>query len=452
MLKRGKLGVPAILVTPRLAACALALLAILAVATAAGATGDLIPKGCFQDDTGTDACATTLDSLGGAVSVTVSGDGRSVYGVARDDSAIETFKRNRSSGALTPLGCVANAGFSPTCAKHTKGLFEPFQLALSPDDRFAYVAARDGAIVIFKRDHQTGKLKSKGCVEDKNIDLGCAQKAQGIGGAISLAISADGRSLYAVGVSDEAVALFRRNLKTGSLNGMGCVSDHDSGAPGCARRHGGLGDPLAIAVSSDGRSVYATSLSDNAIVRFHRNLKTGSLLAKSCVEDEDVGPDDCAATAPGLEGATGVAVSSDGKSVYVTGSSDETVVTFHRAKHSGALSGASCIDDNDTGPGTCAQSADGLRDANSITLGPEGKTAYVAGEFDHAISIFKRNKSSGALTPTSCIADNDDNPEPCFQAADGMRVLAATAISSDGKSLYSAAFSDDAIARFKRTP
>jgi 6-phosphogluconolactonase (cycloisomerase 2 family) len=426
---------------------------VFAVASALAATGDLTPKGCIMDnDTGFDACATTADGLNGLVSVTISGDGRSVYVGAKDDFALASFKRNRSTGALKYRGCTASAGTNlDTCAKHAKGIVEPFGLVLSPDDRYLYVASRGGTVAILKRDTTTGALKSKGCVQDENTGLGCAKEQQGLGGAIAIAMSADGRSIYVSGGNDDAITHFQRNRKTGALRPRGCVADNDTGPVGCSKSTDGLGHAQGIAVSPDGRSVYAASFSDNALTRFARNLKTGALKPKGCVEDEDAGPDDCSATAAGLEGAEGVA-SPDKRSVYVAADVDQAVVQFHRNKTSGALTPKGCIDDVDTGPDTCAQTATGLNELNSITIGPEGTTAYATGEFDNAISIFERNSSTGHLTPRGCVADNDANPQGCLQTADGMFTTDGVAISPNGKSLYSVAYQDDSIARFKRTP
>ena len=53
----------------------------------------------------------------------------------------------------------------------------------------------------------------------------------------------------------------------------GCVSEHGSG--GCANGHGLAGGVDAVAVSPDGRSVYATT--HRAIARFKRNRSTGKI-------------------------------------------------------------------------------------------------------------------------------------------------------------------------------
>ena len=86
-------------------------------------------------------------------------------------------------------------------------------------------------------------------------------------------------------------------------------------------------------MSADGRSVYAATgeeLSDNAIVRFDRDTTTGALTPAGCIDDNDTGADACAGSADGLDGASSVAVSADGRSAYAASSSDDAIVRFDR--------------------------------------------------------------------------------------------------------------------------
>ena len=59
----------------------------------------------------------------------------------------------------------------------------------------------------------TGALTPKGCVADPaNNPDACAQTASGLDGAISIALSPDGKSLYAAGYYDNAIVRFARAL------------------------------------------------------------------------------------------------------------------------------------------------------------------------------------------------------------------------------------------------
>jgi hypothetical protein len=85
-----------------------------------------------------------------------------------------------------------------------------------------------------------------------------------------------------------------------------------------------------------------------------------------------------------------VAVSADGISVYVASADDEAVARFDRTT-AGALTPRGCVDDNDTGADTCAQSADGLATATAVAVSPgAGTSVYVAGDGDDSVVRFDR--------------------------------------------------------------
>ena len=87
----------------------------------------------------------------------------------------------------------------------------------------------------------------------------------------SVAVSPDGKSVYAASADSDAVARLVRNTTTGAVTQpagtAGCVSE--TGAGPCADGHG-LDGARSVAVSADGKSVYVTSLRSNAVARFNR--------------------------------------------------------------------------------------------------------------------------------------------------------------------------------------
>ena len=98
----------------------------------------------------------------------------------------------------------------------------------------------------------------------------------------------------------------------GALTPQGCVDDNDDpqGPDTCALTADGLDAPRSVAVSPDGESVYAVGAADDAIVHFDRDPASGALTPQGCVDDNDFGidplqgPDTCAQSADGLNGAT----------------------------------------------------------------------------------------------------------------------------------------------------
>ncbi len=157
---------------------------------------------------------------------------------------------------------------------------------------------------------------------------GCALIENGLAGAKGVAVSPDGRSVYVGSYNDDAIVRFVRDTTTGALVPQGCVMDTGGGAV-CAQTENGLNGAYGVAVSPDGRSVYIGSNLEDAIVRFDRTTTTGALTPMGCVMDTG-GAAGCAQTANGLDGADHVAVSPDSMSVYVASSSDNAIVRFDR--------------------------------------------------------------------------------------------------------------------------
>ena len=79
----------------------------------------------------------------------------------------------------------------------------------------------------------------------------------------------------------------------------------------------------------------------------------------------------------GLDGARAVAISPDGKHVYVAGNGDDAIVRLDRDTTSGALTWAQVIKDHSM--------TDGLDGAYSVTVSPDSKSVYVVSTTDNAI-------------------------------------------------------------------
>jgi Ca2+-binding RTX toxin-like protein len=200
-------------------------------------------------------------------------------------------------------------------------------VAVSPDNRSVYVGSfNDNAIVRFDRNTTTGALTNPSCIKDGAAGE-CGAAAEGLNIVSSVAVSSDGRSVYAVGSGDDSLAGFKRDPATGALSNPFCVRDAAAGPCGAAAE--GLDSAFRVAASADNRSVYVAATGDDAIVRFNRNAATGALSGPSCIKDAAAG--ECASFAQGLNGAVGVAVSADNRSVYVAAGTDDAIARFDRA-------------------------------------------------------------------------------------------------------------------------
>jgi DNA-binding beta-propeller fold protein YncE len=280
-----------------------------------------------------------------------------------------------------------------------------------------------------------------GCISDTGT--GPCADGRALSGAQGVAVSPDGKSVYAAAFNGNGVAILNRNTSTGALNQPGgtggCISQ--GGAGSCAAGHA-LSSVIAVAVSPDNKNVYAVTFS-NAVVRLDRNTTTGALTqpagAAGCISQTGAGP---CADGHGLKTPVSVTVSPDGKTVYVTSTGGDDVARFTRNTTTGALhqppGPAGCV--SETGAGLCVD-GHALSNPRAVTVSPNGKSVYVASAVSNAVVRFDRNTTTGALTQpggtAGCISIDGTGGE-CAVAPGINGYLGATTVvvSQDGTSVY----------------
>src|SRR3954470_784866 len=109
----------------------------------------------------------------------------------------------------------------------------------------------------------------------------------------SLTASADGRDVYASGNGNAAVVHLKRNAATGALTFADCISSNVA-ATGCTHINAtttALNGLESVALSKDGRSLYAgTGSAAGVLVHLTRNESTGVLTFADCVSGSPVAP------------------------------------------------------------------------------------------------------------------------------------------------------------------
>jgi Bacterial Ig domain len=354
---------------------------------------------------------------------------------------------------LSSKGCIADIGDTAGCGAATQGLDSARGIAVSPDGKSVYAVANgDRALVRFDRTPD-GALSNPSCIGDVGgpADCGPGNTAQGLGGTFAVAVSPDGQNVYVVSNSDDAIVTFDR-APDGALSNPSCIEDvpEPPAVAVCGSTAQGLDSARAVTVSSDGASVYALGNVDDALVRFDRG-PNGALSNPSCIADS---PDlaGCGSMTEGLDAARGAVVSQDGSSLYAVSDVDDTIVRFDRAP-SGALSHPGCIGDVG-GPADCGtgNTAEGLNGAKGLAVSPNGANVYISSIADNAIVSFDRD-ASGVLSNPSCIEDVGGTAGcGSGNTAQGLQDARAVAVSPDGSNVYSVAGDDSAIVTFDRAP
>jgi 6-phosphogluconolactonase (cycloisomerase 2 family) len=239
----------------------------------------------------------------------------------------------------------------------------------------------------------------------------------GLDGVAALAVSPDGRHVYAGAGLDNAVTAFGRDAATGALRFIDVQREGVGGVDGLANVFG-------LAISPDGGNVYATSYNDHAIAVFRRDAASGRLTFVEVQHDE------------GLFGAAAITVSPDGRTVYAGGFVLGTLVVFARAAETGALTFLERHHDGVDG-------VDGLQTIRHVTVSPDGRHVYAVGRLDNALAAFARDPATGRLTYLTVYRDG-------VGGIDGLAVPYAVTVSPDGAHVYATSFGDRAVSVFAR--
>jgi DNA-binding beta-propeller fold protein YncE len=368
-----------------------------------GALTQLSGKAACISETGNGRQCRDGVGLAGVVSVAVSPDGKNVYAATVESQGVAALARKTTNGVLTQLagraGCTTETGTGGACADG-KALARPTWVTVSPDGKSVYVtSSRSNAVAVFARDATTGALAQlpgkAGCVSEDGTGGACAV-GKAIGAPTAVAVSPDSSHVYVTSHARGAVAVFKRDSTTGVLTQLagtaGCVSETGSGGT-CADGKA-LSGAHGLTVSPGGRSVYVASELSNAVAVFLRNATTGALTqlggTAGCVSDN--GTNGACADGRALVAPQEVAVSPDRASVYVASVQSHALDVFARASTNGALTQlagkAGCVSENGTNGACTDGKALGLPDG--VTVSPDGKSVYAASFLSNAVAVFAR--------------------------------------------------------------
>ena len=321
-------------------------------------------------------------------------DGANVYGVDGQTNALLQY-------APSTAGVVQQQTYpvlsDPTIAK------DPITLATSPDGSSIYVltygvqfgtgigVTSDGKISAFERDPTTGDLTLVGTTQ-LNAD-----------GAVGIdpIVSPDGKFVYVGGIFSGGVAVLSRDPATGAVTVLG--------------DDGNLNASTAIAISPDDNFVYeagppsSSSSASSAISVLMRDSSTGRLTPVSQINNGAAGVAD-------LSDISGLAVSPDGQCLYATSRADSSLGYFTRNAATGGLTFDGAVVEGTGG-------VTGLADARDVAVSDDGKNVYVASPGDGGVAVFTRNPTTCVPTFVQLAQDLFTIAPPTVDQKDGTATL-----------------------------
>ena len=230
------------------------------VTLAVDATGALTARGCLLTDAPAGGPCTNAPVLDGASQAVVTPDGRNVLVIAREASTLVSYARDATSGALTQQQCLRHAEASgddviddefedeedqdgPAGCEPARALSGAAAIAVSADGRGVFAASNEDYLAAFSRS-DSGALSQFGCAGvDRSYKL-CAQ-ARGTESAIDVAASPDARNLYVIAGND-TLAIFAATVAITRASVVGRATARVALSCPAARREGCRGRVSAV--------------------------------------------------------------------------------------------------------------------------------------------------------------------------------------------------------------
>ena len=376
--------------------------------------------------------------------VTLSSDGKTLLVIGNSGSNtsgisyLRVYSRDPLTGALSltqsfTQGSVDNPD---TVAIEVNGLNTISTVTVSADGSLVYVAGYSTAnsvtsasLLLFKRD-ANGTL---------TFDSVVASGTSGLNAPISeIVLSADGQSLYTingvnphdVSTGKSEVAMFSRDPNSGALSFIGSYVGGSAAL--------GLNVPTGIVVSGDGRSVYISNASSAMITVLSRDPASGVLTYVGAITQASIAASADAANQPTdlryLQNLQDIVISPDNNFVYVSSGSYAFVSIFQR-QADGSLSYVGSVDTYNT------QYSNSLA-LREMALSADGKTLYVSTYGGQSLLVFSRDLSTGKLTFVENLKGNK-NYNHLVVSSDGLNLYTGTSSFISGLDIFSAKANGD---------
>lgn len=276
-----------------------------------------------------------------------------LYTVHGDYHEISAFAIHPLTGQLEYLNTVSTEGENPV------------HLSVDKSNRWIFVAnLQTGTISVIekKADGSLGKLHMTYRIPGKSAEYISHphQVLQDISRKYLL-VSCQGRK-HGIG----QVVVFRINAEKGELTET------------CTRYSREIAEPRHLVFHPDGKWCYGVNEKDYSITKYDFDVEKGGLTARQILPTL---PD----TYTGDGWASGIVMSSTGKSVYVSNRKHDSITTFSISRFDGMLSYVDCISSEGEQP-------------RFITLMPDCTRLLAANELSDTLTLFKIDKRNGRLS------------------------------------------------------
>jgi uncharacterized repeat protein (TIGR01451 family) len=327
--------------------------------------------------------------LDGARSLVVIDD--DIYVASQVDDALVALKATNQSGSLA-VSEIESFDF----ADGISGLNQAVDVVAASDGTSVYVAgANDNSLVIFDRSVANGALTYNSTLYEDPAD-NLQQTIKGLSGVNALAMAADGRTVYTSGRNLANLGIYKRDLMNGTLQLIGLLDASDIGES--------MSGITSMEVSANGEQLYVAVGDENKVLVFDRDIVSdptgndyGLLTLSQSLQQNQGG-------VVGLIAPQGMALSADGRHLYVTGEQADALVWLSRDISTGELSFGGVISDG-------VSQTDGLDGAIDVAISPDGAYVYAAGSNDNALVTLTRSADS------ECPASGSGNISTAMDAA-----------------------------------
>ena len=332
----------------------------------------------------TDLVAPPLYSPPGDVVVTPDGGTLYVSGPAND--AVTRYAV-QADGTLAYQGCVSNDGTGGACVNVPGTAFDaPAAMAVSPDGDSLYVAARVSNSVSHFAIGAGGALTFEACASDNGSGGSCGDiPGSSFGTPAVLAVSPDGGALYAAASMSDTVTRFSL-AAAGQMTYTGCASNAAAGT--CVDLPGSpMLEPQGLAVAPGNASVHVVATSSDSLVDLSVS-PSGDLGFIGC-SSQSGSAGTCADLPDVLDAPNSLAVSPDGRSLYANASVSDSVARFDLAA-GGAATFAGCLSNSGSG-GLCADVPGAAFDRPAdLAMNTAGSALYVTAADSDSVTQFSR--------------------------------------------------------------